>query len=256
MDSIKKYEKLILLLFIATFVLVVLLIISIWNTFTKVGVLPTIFFILSIIGISGLYYFYRLFLKGMNIEEAVSERVAKERQKIMDELNKEKEKESDEDNRQIIEERVTNLIPKGNIKSLENYCRKVLENLADELNIVQGIIYIGDATNKKYSFIAGYALTEEAKPQPVKPGENIAGQAVKDGELMVINDIPENYFQVESGLGKGKPGQLAVLPVVNEKSTVAVIEIATFMKMGNLEQEVLKHLATKISKKLIELKKS
>ena len=53
-----------------------------------------------------------------------------------------------------------------------------------------------------------------------------------------------------------KPKYLAIVPIVDEKTTYAVIEIATFIEIGPFEKDLLEQLARQIGEKLKQLKKS
>lgn len=91
-----------------------------------------------------------------------------------------------------------------------------------------------------------YGIPDGFIPSPFSPGEGINGQAVTDGKALVLEDIPDDYFQVSSGLGGAKPKYIYFLPVMKDNNCIALLEIATFKK-NDLEK-----MWYAISSKIIE----
>ncbi len=108
---------------------------------------------------------------------------------------------------------------------------RLLKNLAEEFEIVQGMFFIADPQESKYTLTASYACAFENPHQGFQEGEGINGQACMDNKVIVINNLPESYFQVISGLGKGKARILYLIPLVHEKKSLALIEISCFKEI-------------------------
>jgi CheY-like chemotaxis protein/signal transduction histidine kinase len=75
--------------------------------------------------------------------------------------------------------------------------------------------------------MAGYAITDDpslrSEPQW---GEGLVGQAAANGRPIEINDIPEDYFRIHSGLGNMLPHHLLLIPFAYQGKVLGVIELA------------------------------
>ena len=144
-------------------------------------------------------------------------------------------------------------MPKGNIKNAAGYAEKLLKGLSDELQVSIGIAYL--AKGKKYAYLAGFALTGDTPPD-FKEGENLNGQAALSKEILIAENIPEDYFNIESGLGKSKPKTLIIVPLLHKNKTVAILEIATFIESDDKIINILNKVSTQAAEKLVQLQKS
>lgn len=113
--------------------------------------------------------------------------------------------------------------------------------LANQLNAVQAVLYTSNKVNtesaKVYSYAEGFAYIPTENELPVYAyGEGLIGQVAKDKRFLFIDDIPEGYLKVNSGLGAAYPNHILVYPIVKDAQTEAVIELATFVK---LEEQML-----------------
>lgn len=255
-----RYNRITLFIFIATLLFVLMLAISFWQAFlsaeVSVGAWPFVFLLLALGGVAGIYFFYLQATNADRLEQHLSKRVREERIKLLQEIEKDTEEEDITVEKTNISEKVRLILPKGNYKTVETFAKKLLNNLAAETEMIQGVFYLYTPKNKTYNFLTGYALTREDPPSKFKLGESLGGQTAKSGELMVLSDIPEDYFETESGLGKSMPKYIGLLPIVNEKITLAVIEIATFIEMGDEIKELLTKVSPLIAEKLIQIQKS
>jgi len=232
---------------------------SFWNVIIdnklSISIWPLVFLLLALTFITAIYLFY---LKATNktlISDAINSKVDEERAKIISDFSKKDEEEEKNVDKELeIKEKLTKLIPKGSFKTTESFGQKLLSTIADEFQIVQGMLFLKDA-KKKYKFVSGYALTNTEDIPEFKEGENITGQAVLDKQIITIDEIPEEYFTIDSGLGKSKPRHLIVAPLNKGKEVVAVLELATFKKPGEDDIELLNKISENAAEKLIQLQK-
>ena len=92
-----------------------------------------------------------------------------------------------------------------------------------------------------------FAITGQ-EVDPFVIGEGIAGQAAEDKKPIRINDIPENYFDVSSGLGNSKPKHLMFIPIVYKNQTIALIEAGSFEKPDEKTELVLDKISIEAGK--------
>ncbi|TCO10946.1 hypothetical protein [Natronoflexus pectinivorans] len=94
-----------------------------------------------------------------------------------------------------------------------------------------------------------YALPDDFKPNPFSKGEGLNGQAVEDEKAIEIDEIPESYFFINSGLGSAPGNILYLLPILDTKNqNKYLIELITFKK-----SQIVK-MWSNIAAKLIENK--
>src|ERR1043166_9260705 len=64
--------------------------------------------------------------------------------------------------------------------------------------------------------------------------------------MLLINQVPEDYIQISSGLGEAAPRSIAVMPVLFEGDVKAVLELATFDEFDEIRLTFLEQLAESI----------
>src|SRR5690606_18048208 len=58
--------------------------------------------------------------------------------------------------------------------------------------------------------------------------ESLIGQCAFEKKRILLSDVPENFIYVATGMGEAPPRSVAVLPVLFEGETKAVLELASF----------------------------
>ncbi len=59
-------------------------------------------------------------------------------------------------------------------------------------------------------------------------GEGLLGQVYLEKDVIYMNDIPENYVSIRSGLGAAAPSNLVILPLMANEEVQGVMELAAF----------------------------
>lgn len=147
---------------------------------------------------------------------------------------------------------IESILP-GNTKSIDEFCEETLRKLAAKLAVVQGIFYLKTGAEETFEPVSLYAYYSDKTPPRFKSGETLPGQALKDKRILIVQNIPENYVPVTSGLGSGKPKTLVLIPVIAENDPVGLIEIAVFSSVEGEMEPALKELGAIIGKKIIKL---
>jgi len=247
-----------LVLYLINLISIILLAVFLWNSLirahTQAGILSVLFLLIALISSSILYILHLKYTNSTLIEKTINLRVEEERLKIYNEINKKEE--VIQETKIDLDEIVNKIVPKGNFKNIESFASKLLQNMGHENEISQGIFYLSNKDFTNYSFIAGYALTNEKPVTDFKPGENLNGQVAVNKEIIVINDIPNEYMNIESGLGKSKPVNLIIAPVLFENNTIAVLEFATFKSNSESLKEITEKVTNQIVDKIVQMQKS
>jgi GAF domain-containing protein len=145
-----------------------------------------------------------------------------------------------------IKEIVGRVVP-NKLATVEEFGETILMNLSKEFEIAQAILSVKDLETEMFNSLSFYAYYASEKPTPFKLGESLPGQVAKSCNIMQIDNVPEDYVLVISGLGSGLPRHLLLVPVVKDNETIAVFELATFFKFDQEHLELFNALAQKIS---------
>ena len=133
------------------------------------------------------------------------------------------------------------------IKKSKEYFEKLLKNLSKSFDIVQGIVFLLDPKDNLFKTNAVYAFYSEDSYKEFKMGEGITGQVAKNKKLIYIDNIPENYIKILSGLGKGSPKYLLIFPILLNDKILAVVEFATFSPILEFSEDVFQEISEKIA---------
>jgi len=178
------------------------------------------------------------------------ERARKEQEKIDKELKRRREAEG----KKAIAEKVEEIVADTQqITDPEKYFDQLLINLSKAIAIVQGVAYTLNRQTQTYSMVSTYAFYTTDTSRTFAIGEGIPGQVAKDKKLLFINDVPEGYIKIVSGLGTSSPKYMGVIPVIHGDETIALIEISTFEKPEVDLVEFQKQFNEKVSEKISTL---
>ena len=143
------------------------------------------------------------------------------------------------------------LLEKSADETEEKYMEKMLSALAGEFKFVQGLYYAHEKNKDEFTPVAEYAYFSETRPKPFKPGETLPGQAAKNKTILYIDELPENYTVILSGLGEGNPEQIVIIPLVKDDETFGVIELASFEKViSDNDKKILEAFALQLPEKM------
>ena len=73
-------------------------------------------------------------------------------------------------------------------------------------------------------------------------GQGLIGQAVLEKQPIIIDNLPDDYLSISSGLGEAKANNLLVCPILYESKVTAVIEIGSFIRFDDICLELLKNV--------------
>jgi len=106
----------------------------------------------------------------------------------------------------------------------------------------QGLIYeVKKEKNNRYiELFASFAYSlPESETVKYQFGEGLAGQVAKEKKKINIDDVPEGYITIISGLGASSPNHLAILPILDKDEVVFVVEIASFNELSESDEKFI-----------------
>jgi PAS domain S-box-containing protein len=122
---------------------------------------------------------------------------------------------------------------------------KVVFNLVKYLNATAGAIYLVDQGSGKleYELTSAFAWDRRKYLQKrILPGEGLVGVCALEKETMYISEVPDNYFEIYSGLIEMKPRCLLLVPLKLENEIPGVIEIASIKPFLDYEIKFVEQL--------------
>lgn len=253
MDKIKGKRLIVNIVFVL-FVLAGMFIFAELHTCTNIqnDIRLTIFSLGGIMVLTTIIIYFMFYRLSAQTEKHV---VVEQAQEIAEEKSTKEEAGIEETKNEIAEEQdiqVKRLIPSTkDVNTKKEFCDALLIKFANEFKIAKGVVYLRN--KDQYDAMATYAHFTATMPVSFKSGDGLNGQAVKDKRIICIDDIPEGYVKVISGLGEGSPKLLYFLPLIHNSEVIGLIELASFKKL-NTDFEILSKLLTEtIFKQLKEL---
>jgi HAMP domain-containing protein/signal transduction histidine kinase/CheY-like chemotaxis protein len=134
-------------------------------------------------------------------------------------------------------------------KDLESVSRLIMSELTPLVSAHHGAFFISDAEiqSPTLRLIASYAYrARKHVANRFALGEGLVGQAALEKQPILLQNVPDDYIQITSGLGEAAPRNIIVLPILFEGEVKAVIELASFLPFSNIHQTFLDQLAESI----------
>lgn len=107
-----------------------------------------------------------------------------------------------------------------------------LNAICKQLDAGQGAFYrvLNDGSRTYTELTSGFALTLNEKQKiQYDLGEGLIGQVAATGQAIYLDEIPEGYIKIISGLGSASPRYVLIAPVKKGEAVTGVIELASFI---------------------------
>ncbi|MEY3220322.1 MAG: hypothetical protein RIT27_1679 [Pseudomonadota bacterium] len=96
--------------------------------------------------------------------------------------------------------------------------------------------------------IATYAYKKRKNvSNEVMIGEGLLGQAALEKETIIVSQVPEDYVNIQSGLGESTPHNLAIVPFVYEGHLKGVFELGSFKAFSEIQLDFLQQITPAIA---------
>lgn len=131
------------------------------------------------------------------------------------------------------------------IHDLQTLAQQFITKITPMVGADYGVFYVkrGSGGQQRLQKLAAYAYAGEKTDSSVfRLGEGLVGQAALENRMIMLTDIPENYIQITSGIGKAAPSSIIIKPVEFEGEVIAVIELASLKPLSTIQQTLLKQV--------------
>jgi CheY-like chemotaxis protein/signal transduction histidine kinase/CHASE3 domain sensor protein len=120
---------------------------------------------------------------------------------------------------------------------LESLTESILSFLIRYTGAHSGVMFVKRKGNfERHAFVG---TSEASVPSKFEEGEGLLGRAVAERSLQRVDDVPEGYLTVSSGLGEGVPRQLLVIPAKADDGVNGVIELGFINPINDEKQQFL-----------------
>ncbi|WP_276369236.1 GAF domain-containing protein [Chryseolinea sp. H1M3-3] len=128
-----------------------------------------------------------------------------------------------------------------------------LATICKQIEAGQGAIYTANEKDGKRTveLQGGYALSiAESTTISYEFGEGLIGQAAASGQSLYVDDVPEGYIKIVSGLGSASPKNLLIVALKHEGQVLGVMEIASFTPISEDQRKFTEESAQLIADKI------
>ena len=128
-----------------------------------------------------------------------------------------------------------------------------LTAICKQLGAGQGALYLKKELDGKniVELTAGFALiVGENNRTTFDFGEGLIGQSAESGQVLYLDEIPEGYIKILSGLGSASPRFVLINPLKTDNAVLGVIEIAAFSAINKEHKKFVEQGAQLIAQQL------
>jgi signal transduction histidine kinase/CheY-like chemotaxis protein/CHASE3 domain sensor protein len=111
-------------------------------------------------------------------------------------------------------------------RMLGQLASNIINAITTYVNAPLGTFYIIDE-DANFKLTASFA-TRNA-PAYIVAGDGLTGEAIRNNKMLIIQNVPDDYIEISSSLGKTKPETLIILPLTYAYECIGVIELG-FLK--------------------------
>ncbi len=148
------------------------------------------------------------------------------------------------------------LLLQQDYKNTQEMSYPVIKKLAEHIGVEQaGIFILKKKKDKEILHLeAAYAYDKKKLlDTETEIGESLVGKCAKQKKMIRIDDLPEGYTYIGSGLGEDTPKSLLLMPLIYEKKLLGVLEIASLKKIPDYKINFLNVIAERIAAEIYNI---
>ncbi|MFE6095234.1 HAMP domain-containing protein [Streptomyces massasporeus] len=121
----------------------------------------------------------------------------------------------------------------------------IMDELVPLVSAQYGAFYLAEDGDDgpELRLVGSYGYPEESsRPSRIAFGRTLVGQAARSRRTIVVEELPDGYVTISSGLGQVVPSALVLLPIVVEGQVLGVIELASVTPFTQTHRDFLAQL--------------
>jgi signal transduction histidine kinase/DNA-binding response OmpR family regulator/HAMP domain-containing protein len=132
-------------------------------------------------------------------------------------------------------------------RELATVTQLIMSELTPTVSAHHGAFFLAEADSdgqpRELRLIASYGYTRrDGVRDSFAPGESLVGQAALERATIRIDDAPDDYIRVSSGLGDAAPASILIMPILFEDQVLGVIELAWLRPPSEINRTFLEQL--------------
>ncbi|MEV3971439.1 HAMP domain-containing protein [Streptomyces sp. NPDC050698] len=121
----------------------------------------------------------------------------------------------------------------------------IMDELVPLVSAQYGAFYLAEDGDNgpELRLVGSYGYPEESsRPTRIAFGRTLVGQAARSRRTIMVDELPDGYVTISSGLGQVVPSALVLLPIVVEGQVLGVIELASVTPFTQIHRDFLAQL--------------
>jgi putative methionine-R-sulfoxide reductase with GAF domain len=135
---------------------------------------------------------------------------------------------------------------------------EIVSNLVKYLKANQAGLFLleeEDRDDVHFMLISAYAWDRKKfMNKRIEFNEGLVGACAMEKETIQLTEIPDDYVEITSGLGKATPSYIVLVPLKHEEDVLGVIEIASFRAFEQFEVEFTERVAQSIASTILSVR--
>jgi len=123
------------------------------------------------------------------------------------------------------------------------FARALTAELAPRIKAGIGAFYVADESGRELDLIGTYGFRQRKHlGTHYSVGEGLVGQVAFERKAILLEQVPDDYVRIHSGLGEAPPRTIIALPLMLQERLLGVLEFGSFVPFGAAEQSLLDEL--------------
>lgn len=130
----------------------------------------------------------------------------------------------------------------------------IIKNLVYYLKANQGGLFLINDSSEilKIELVSAFAYDRKKFfERSINLGDGLIGTVALERNTIYLKEIPEDYIEIESGLGDSTPKSLLIVPLKFEDDILGIVEIASFKEFEKYEIKFVEEVAQSIASTLL-----
>ena len=151
-------------------------------------------------------------------------------------------------------------ILRNSISDIHKLSNEVIDNLVPYINVNQGGIFIRTKSpeDPKKEILELYGVFafghERFHKRTLQLDEGLIGACAMEKHTIVLNNVPDNYADISSGLGKAKPKAIMFVPLVYNDTLYGVMEFASFKEFEQYQISFVERISENVASTIANAK--